>query len=107
MIKLAFVIVGTLALATPAMAAAPICLRVQDIASTHSPDGKVLMVTMHDGRVWRNDLQGSCPDLIFDGFKWVIRGPAEVCEYTQSLQVLRSGQICVLGKFTQQAKMQK
>ena len=106
MIRFALVI-GTLALATPAMAAPPICLRLQDIASTHSPDGKVLMVTMRDGKVWRNDLQGGCPDLKFDGFKWVIHGPAEVCEFTQSLEVLRSGQVCVLGKFTQQANVHK
>lgn len=101
MIKFALLTAGILALAAPAMAAPPICLRLQDIASTSSPDGKVLMVTMHDGKVWRNDLQGRCPDLKFEGFKWVIHGPAEVCEFTQSLEVLHSGQICMLGKFSQ------
>ena len=106
MLKFALTIAGVLALATPALAA-PVCLRVQDIASTNSPDGKVLMVTMRDGKVWRNDLQGTCSDLQFEGFKWVIHGPAQVCEFTQSLEVLRSGQVCVLGKFTEQAKTHK
>ena len=95
------------ALVAPAWAAVPVCLRLQDITSTHSPDGKVLMVTMRDGKVWRNDLQGGCPGLVFDGFKWVIHGPAEICEYTQSLQVLRSGEVCTLGKFTEQPKAHK
>lgn len=106
MIKSVIIIVGALAVATPAMAA-PICLRLHDIASTHSLEGKVLMVIMRDGEVWRNDLQGSCPDLKFEGFKWVIHGPAEVCEFTQSLEVLRSGQICTLGKFTPQSNATK
>lgn len=83
-----------------ASASAAICLRNKDIKSTTSPDGKPLIVTMQDGKVWRNQLQGSCSDLRFNGFAWVIRGPEGVCENTQSLQVLQSGQVCVLGKFS-------
>ena len=81
-------------------ASAAVCLRNKDIESTTSTDGKSLIVKMHDGKVWKNQLQGACPDLRFNGFAWVIRGPEGVCENTQSLQVLQSGQICVLGKFT-------
>lgn len=91
------VFVGGL-LASPADAA--ICLRNRDIQSTTALDGKTLIVKMRDGKVWRNRLQGNCSDLRFNGFVWVIHGPEEVCEYSQSLKVLQSGQICVLGKFT-------
>jgi len=55
---------------------------------------------MRDGTQWRNTLQGACPDLIFNGFVWTLRNPGEqVCEREQSLRVLQSGQVCMLGKF--------
>lgn len=82
-------------------ASAGICLHERDIKSTMpSPDGKTLTMVMRDGKVWQNRLQGACPDLKFRGFAWVIRGPEGVCENSQSLKVLESGQVCVLGKFT-------
>jgi hypothetical protein len=74
-------------------------LRERDITTTKSPDGKVLIVTMNDGKVWVNKLQSPCPDLRFDGFSWVLHQPALVCDDSQSLKVLNSGEICVLGKF--------
>ena len=83
--------------------AAPICLRQQDIASTDSPDGKVLVVKMRDGRVWVNRLQTQCPGLRFDGFSWVLHQPALICDDSQSLRVLNSGEVCELGKFTLQS----
>jgi len=89
----------TASLATSASAA--ICLREREIKSTvPSPDGRMLTITMRDGKVWQNRLQGACPDLKFDGFSWVIRGTEGVCENSQSLKVLESGQVCLLGKFT-------
>jgi hypothetical protein len=80
-------------------ASAKICLRIQDIASTHSDDGKLMTFRMRDGQTLVNHLQGTCTDLKFEGFVWTIRGTEMVCENEQSLRVLRSGQICVLGKF--------
>ena len=90
-------------LSDPALAA-PVCLRVEDIASTHSPDGKALVVTMRNGNVWENKMPGGCPGLKFDGFVWVIRGPEGVCDNTQTLQVLHTGEICQLGAFSRQSK---
>jgi hypothetical protein len=78
---------------------AKICLRSQDIVSTHSDDGKVLTFKMRNGQTLVNHLQGACPDLKFNGFEWTLHGIENVCENEQSLRVLRSGQICVLGKF--------
>jgi hypothetical protein len=86
--------------ATAAVAAPPTCLQLRDIQSAKSDDGRIMKFTMRDGRVLYNHLQGVCPDLRFNGFAWNIRGGAqEVCEGQQSLRVLQSGQICVLGKF--------
>ena len=92
------------ALALLAIAASPaaanMCVKSRDIQSTDSKDGKLLTFKMRDGRVLVNHLQGICSDLRFEGFVWVLRGGDEdICENQQSLQVLRSGQTCLLGKF--------
>jgi hypothetical protein len=82
--------------------AANTCLQTRDIVSTDSKDGKTLVFKMRDGSTLVNHLRGICPDLKFNGFSWVIRGGIdEVCENEQTLRVLRSGEICVLGKFDQ------
>ena len=92
------------ALALLAVAASPaaanMCVKSREIQSTDSKDGKLLTFKMRDGRVLVNHLQGICSDLRFEGFVWVLRGGDEdICENQQSLQVLRSGQTCLLGKF--------
>jgi hypothetical protein len=80
-------------------AAVNMCVQSRDILSANSKDGKLMTFRMRDGRVLVNHLQGTCSDLRFEGFSWVLHGTDEVCENQQSLRVLRSGQICVLGKF--------
>ena len=81
-------------------AAANMCVKSREIQSTDSKDGKLLTFKMRDGRVLVNHLQGICSDLRYEGFVWVLRGGDEdICENQQSLQVLRSGQTCLLGKF--------
>jgi hypothetical protein len=86
----------------PASAAAKLCLNIHDISTTKANrDGTTITFKMRDGKMWRNDLEGRCPDLDIDGFSWVIRGIDQVCENEQRLRVLQSGEVCVLGKFTQ------
>jgi hypothetical protein len=99
----AFILCGALAasFSLPAIAA-PVCLRDQDITNSHSPDGKVLIVTMRDGKVWVNKLGTPCHGLRFNGFSWVLHQPALICDDTQALRVLDSGEICMLGKFSPQ-----
>jgi len=80
-------------------ASATMCVQSRDIQSTNSKDGKLLTFRMRDGRVFVNHLQGTCSDLRFEGFSWILRGTDDVCENQQSLRVLRSGQICILCKF--------
>jgi hypothetical protein len=80
--------------------ATSVFLRTRDIVNTKSKDGKTLVFMMRDGRTLVNHLQGICPDLKYNGFSWDIRGGIdEVCENEQSLRVLQSGEVCVLGKF--------
>ena len=83
--------------------AAPICLRTMDMVQTDpQKDGASIIFKMRDGSVWRNDLHGVCPDLSFTGFAWTVRnGDGTVCENQDTLHVLRSPEICSLGKFTQ------
>jgi hypothetical protein len=91
--------------AAPAMAAPNMCIDTRDIVSSEAKDGgAALLFKMKNGTQWLNTLQGKCPDLIFNGYVWTIRNPDNtVCEREESLRVLQSGQICVLGKFTKVA----
>ena len=83
------------------VARANVCLNIQDIASTRNNDtGTQLFFRLRSGKVWRNDLQTPCPDLKYDGFVWVLRGTQQVCDRQQSIRVIRSGEICMLGAFT-------
>ena len=88
-----------LMVAAASPASATMCVQSRDIQGTNSKDGKLLTFRMKDGRVLVNHLQGVCSDLRFEGFVWVLHGTDDICENQQSLQVIRSGQICILGKF--------
>jgi hypothetical protein len=92
-----FCLAAAAGITTPALA---ICVSERDVVNTTpSNDGKLLALHMRDGRVLVNHLQGVCSDLRFNGFVWVLRGTNDICENMQTLRVLQSGQICVLGKF--------
>jgi len=95
--------VAALFLTAQAALAAPICLSTRNIANTSpSPDGTAITFRMTDGSVWRNDLRGRCPDLRWDGFSWATSDPMErICENEQTLTLIRSAEVCALGKFTQ------
>jgi hypothetical protein len=90
---------GVVFAAVPALAA-NICIDARNVVSSKSTDGKTMVFKMKDGSTMVNHLQGSCPDLKFNGFVWDLRsGDTQVCENAQSLRVLRSLQVCTLGKF--------
>jgi hypothetical protein len=86
------------AFAAPAYAST--CIDTRDIASSKSTDGKTMVFKMKNGTSMVNHLQGSCPDLKFNGFAWKTHsGDNKVCENEDSFSVLQSMQVCVLGKF--------
>jgi hypothetical protein len=94
----ALVLAG-MAAAAPAWAE-NVCIDSRDIVSSKSNDGKTMVFKMRDGRTFVNHLQGICPDLKFNGYSWVLHGgDTKVCEREQSLRVIQSGQVCILGKF--------
>ena len=90
------------AAAQPAPSQSPgqkICLNNQDVQSASSNDGKTMVFKMRNGTTYINHLQGPCPGLRFNGFAWVLRGINDICENQQTLRVLRTGEVCMLGKF--------
>lgn len=96
--RIAILALAGMAFTAPAYADR-MCINPSDIVSSGSKDGKTMIFHMRDGRVLVNHLRGSCPDLRFNGYVWVVHGPDLVCEDEQSLRVMQSGQICILGKF--------
>lgn len=76
-----------------------ICLNNQDVVSAVSNDGKTMIFKMRNGTTYINHLRGSCPGLRFNGFIWELRGINDICENQQSLRVIKSGEVCMLGKF--------
>ena len=83
-------------------AQARICINTRDIvSSTPSDDGKSITFQMKNGHVLRNDLQNPCPNLKFNGFAWTLRNQETVCDEQQGIRVLRSGETCLIGKFSE------
>lgn len=96
-----------LALAAPTLAwaeAAPvgtnhICIDGANVASTSIPDDRTILFHMNNGKVWRNTLRRSCPNLKFEqAFSQVIQG-GEICANAHMIRVLPEGNICALGDF--------
>jgi hypothetical protein len=76
-----------------------VCLKTSMIDTTKVIDSRTLDFRMRDGTVWRNALRGPCPSLKFDGFVYSTNYP-EICGNLQSIRVLRSNAVCLLGTFT-------
>jgi hypothetical protein len=91
--------VGTASIA-PA-AAAPVCLNSYYIDRTTVVDGKTILFRMKNGAVWRNTLRTTCSGLRFNGFVYTLQ-TAEICGDLQSIQVLHTGEVCLLGKFSRE-----
>jgi hypothetical protein len=79
--------------------ATPICLSPDRIDSTKVIDAKTIDFRMNDGTVYRNALRTPCQSATFHGFAYVVRG-SQICDNLQSIRVLRTHEVCVLGAFT-------
>lgn len=79
--------------------AAPVCLKTYLIDSTKVVDAKTLDFKMTDGTVYRNALRTSCSGLRFNGFVYVTHMD-EICDNMQSIRVLETHEVCLLGAFT-------
>ena len=98
---LKFMLVLGVGLAIPVAAqAAPICLQSHEIQDTKVTSDRTIEFRMLDGSVWQNTLINSCPELRFNGFSYVATPPDQICGNLQSIRVIRSGSVCLLGPFT-------
>jgi hypothetical protein len=76
-----------------------VCIRTRDIDSSISSPTSIIF-KLRDGRVVRNDLKGICPGLRFSGYSFVMHDLDEICDSEVAIQVMNSGEVCVLGKFS-------
>jgi hypothetical protein len=76
-----------------------VCLYTYLIDSTDTPDESTIVFHMKDGKTWANKLPRRCPGLRFHGFSYVVRGNNEICGNLQSIRVLETGNVCLLGPF--------
>jgi hypothetical protein len=77
-----------------------ICIDGADVNYTSIPDDQTILFHMNNGKVWRNTLRRSCPNLKFErAFSQVIRG-GEICANAHMIRVLHEGNICALGDFS-------
>jgi hypothetical protein len=89
------------ALAQPASKPANVCLKTYLIDHTKAPDDRTIIFTMKDGSAYQSTLMAQCPQLRANGFSYVATPPEDVCGGLQSIRVIRSGSVCLLGPFVQ------
>ncbi len=77
----------------------PVCLYPYMIDHTHVVDPRTILFYMRDGKVWRNTMKTGCRGLMFHGFVYVTHFD-ELCSNMQSIRVIKTGEVCVLGTFT-------
>jgi hypothetical protein len=87
-------------MSAPALADAPVCLRSSDIERTSVPDARTILFHMKGGKVWKNTLMANCPELRFNGFIYDASPSGEICGNQQSIRVIRTHAVCLLGPFT-------
>jgi hypothetical protein len=76
-----------------------VCLWTNRIDHTSVKDARTIIFYMKNGKAWKNTLWSRCPGLLFSGFAYVTRD-GRICSNMQSIYVLKTGGVCVLGNFT-------
>ena len=85
------------ALAVADPVGAPVCIDTYRIDHTRTPDNRTIIFYMKGGIVYQSTLPAECPMLRFNGFGYVATPPAQICGNLQSIRVLRTGSVCLLG----------
>lgn len=78
-----------------------VCIKTFQIDHTKSPNDRTVLFTMKDGSVYQSNLTGNCPELSINGFSYVATPPSDVCGNLQSIRVIRTGAVCLLGPLVQ------
>jgi hypothetical protein len=101
---LAFVLALSCVSATGAFsqtAAGNTCIRTTLIDHTKAPDDRTIIFAMKNGAVYQSTLPTICPQLSFNGFSYVATPPDQICGNLQSIRVIRTGSVCLLGPLVQ------
>ena len=90
------------ALIAPAAAApqghSPVCLQSSRIDRTTVVNPQKILFRLKDGQVYSSRLRSPCLGLRFNGFVYVTPMD-EICGGFQSIRVLQTNQVCILGPF--------
>jgi hypothetical protein len=84
------------ALSQPA-AKSNICIRSYQIDHTKAPNDRTLIFYMKNGAAYQSTLVSNCPQLGVYGFSYMPAPPDQICGNLQSIRVIRTGSVCVLG----------
>lgn len=76
-----------------------VCLDGYRIDHTKAIDDRTIMFYMKTGVSYSNTLKNHCPGLRVYGFSYVTTPPDKICGNLQSIRVLHTGSICLLGPF--------
>ena len=77
----------------------PVCLWTTQIDHTKTVDPSTLIFHMKNGDDWKNTLASPCRGLMLHGFAYVTRD-GSICDNMQSIMVLETHEVCLLGAFT-------
>ena len=85
----------------PASAAAPtrsnVCIRSYQIDHTKAPNDRTLIFYMKNGAAYQSTLVSDCPELSIYGFSYMPAPLDQICGNLQSIRVIRTGSVCMLG----------
>ena len=77
-----------------------VCLQADEVDHTHVLNDHQILFYMRGKKVWLNTLRARCITLpVQEGFVWSSAFP-EYCANAESIRVVRSGEVCLLGEFT-------
>jgi len=97
-----FALAAILASAAPALAdqSSSSCLPADDVNHTQVLNDHQILFYMRNKKIWLNTLQARCVSLpIQEGFSFS-SAFSEYCPNTETIRVVRSGEVCKLGGFT-------
>lgn len=91
---------GTPADNAPAAKPRNVCLQTYRIDHTiYKREDNSILFHMRSGKIWKNHLRTPCSGLSFNGFAYV-NHTGEICGDFQSIRVLQTKEVCMLGPFT-------
>jgi hypothetical protein len=87
-------------------ASSQVCLQSNLVDHTEILNRNQILFYMTGKKVWLNTLRAPCSIDRTDGFVWK-SSIAQYCDNLETIKIIRTGQICMLGKFTPYEKTAK